>query len=188
MKRAAAVLLTLALMLSLTACMSRGSMQLKRADRYFDDLRGAFKMSDVTNSARLIGKRENNGKDWFTGSYTAQCENETGRDTVFGGASARDKLIKVKAYIKTESGSAVIRLTRYEEPPVQVKDEKKMFALIRASFNQRRKTLVNGLGNAGLPGITKESAAAALAQMGLSPTVRGEALTLEQFARLSDLL
>lgn len=85
-------------------------------------------------------------------------------------------------------GSAVIRLTRYEEPLVQVKDEKKMFALIRASFNQRRKTLVNGLGNAGLPGITKESAAAALAQMGLSPTVRGEALTLEQFARLSDLL
>lgn len=85
-------------------------------------------------------------------------------------------------------GSAVIRLTRYEEPPVQVKDEKKMFALIRASFNQRRKTLVNGLGNAGLPGITKESAAAALTQMGLSPTVRGEALTLEQFARLSDLL
>ena len=84
--------------------------------------------------------------------------------------------------------SAVIRLTRYEEPPVQVKDEKKMFALIRASFNQRRKTLVNGLGNAGLPGITKESAAAALAQMSLSPTVRGEALTLEQFARLSDLL
>ena len=55
MKRAAAVLLTLALMLSLTACMSRGSMQLKRADRYFDDLRGAFKMSDVTNSTRLIG-------------------------------------------------------------------------------------------------------------------------------------
>ena len=85
-------------------------------------------------------------------------------------------------------GSAVIRLTRYEEPPVQVKDEKKMFALIRASFNQRRKTLVNGLGNAGLPGITKESASAALTQMGLSPTVRGEALTLEQFARLSDLL
>ena len=85
-------------------------------------------------------------------------------------------------------GSAVIRLTRYEEPPVQVKDEKKMFALIRASFNQRRKTLVNGLGNAGLPGITKESAAAALEQMDLSPTVRGETLTLEQFARLSDLL
>ena len=89
---------------------------------------------------------------------------------------------------RPNAGSAIIRLTRYEEPPVQVEDEKKMFALIRASFNQRRKTLVNGLGNAGLPGITKESAAAALAQMGLSPTVRGEALTLEQFARLSDLL
>ena len=85
-------------------------------------------------------------------------------------------------------GSAVIRLTRYEEPPVKVKDEKKMFSLIRASFNQRRKTLVNGLGNAGLPGITKESASAALEQMGLSPTVRGEALTLEQFAQLSDLI
>ena len=63
-----------------------------------------------------------------------------------------------------------------------------MFSLIRASFNQRRKTLVNGLGNAGLPGITKESASAALEQMGLSPTVRGEALTLEQFAQLSDLI
>ena len=85
-------------------------------------------------------------------------------------------------------GSAVIRLTRYEEPPVQVKDEKKMFALIRASFNQRRKTLVNGLGNAGLPGITKESAAAALAQMSLSPTGRGEALTLEQFAMLANCI
>ena len=85
-------------------------------------------------------------------------------------------------------GSAVIRLTRYEEPPVKVKDEKKMFSLIRASFNPRRKTLVNGLGNAGLPGITKESASAALEQMGLSPTVRGEALTLEQFAQLSDLI
>ena len=69
-----------------------------------------------------------------------------------------------------------------------VDDEKLMFDIIRASFNQRRKTLVNGLGNAGLPGITKESAATALEQMGLSPTVRGEALTLEQFAQLSDLL
>ena len=110
MKRAVAVLLTLALMLSLTACMSRGSMQLKRADRYFDDLRGAFKMSDVTSSAELIGRRKNRNGNWFIGSYTAHCENETGRDTVFGGASARDKLIKVKAYIETESGSAVIRL------------------------------------------------------------------------------
>lgn len=85
-------------------------------------------------------------------------------------------------------GSAVVRLTRYEEPPVQVEDEKKMFSLIRASFNQRRKTLLNGLGNAPELGISKERVAAVLEEMGLSPTVRGEALTLEQFARLSNLL
>jgi len=85
-------------------------------------------------------------------------------------------------------GSAVIRLTRYEEPPVKVQDEKKMFALIRASFNQRRKTLVNGLGNAPGLQVSKEQAAQALEKMGLSPTIRGEALTLEQFAALSDLL
>ncbi len=85
-------------------------------------------------------------------------------------------------------GSAVIRLTRYEEPPVKVDDEHKMFALIRASFNQRRKTLVNGLGNAAGLSVTKEQVAEALEKMGLSPTIRGEALTLEQFASLSNLL
>lgn len=85
-------------------------------------------------------------------------------------------------------GSAVIRLTRYEKPPVQVDDEKKMFAIIRASFNQRRKTLVNGLGNAPELKISKERVAAVLEQMNLSPTIRGEALTLEQFATLSNLL
>lgn len=85
-------------------------------------------------------------------------------------------------------GSAVIRLTRYEGPPVQVKDEHKLFALIRASFNQRRKTLVNGLGNASNLQISKEQVAQALERMGLSPTVRGEALTLEEFAELSNLL
>lgn len=85
-------------------------------------------------------------------------------------------------------GSAVIRLTRYDKPPVQVDDEKKMFALIRASFNQRRKTLVNGLGNASELGISKEEVMAALEKMGLSPTVRGETFTLEQFAILSNLL
>jgi len=82
----------------------------------------------------------------------------------------------------------VIRLTRYEEPPVCVKDENKMFALIRASFNQRRKTLVNGLGNAGGLNVTKEEVLAALEQMGLPATVRGETFTLAQFAQLSDLL
>lgn len=85
-------------------------------------------------------------------------------------------------------GSAVIRLTRYEVPPVQVKDEKKMFALIRASFNQRRKTLVNGLGNAAGLNVSKEQVLQALEKMGMSPTVRGETFTLEQFAALSDLL
>lgn len=85
-------------------------------------------------------------------------------------------------------GSAVIRLTRYEQPPVHVKDERKMFGLIRASFGQRRKTLVNGLGNAPELGLSKERVAAVLEEMGLSPTIRGEALTLEQFAELSNRL
>lgn len=85
-------------------------------------------------------------------------------------------------------GSAVIRLTCYKEPPVRVADEKKMFALIRASFNQRRKTLVNSVGNARELGISKERAAAALEKMQLPATVRGEALTLEQFAELSGLV
>lgn len=85
-------------------------------------------------------------------------------------------------------GSAVIRLTRYEKPPVEVKDEKHMFALIRASFNQRRKTLVNGLGNAPELGLSKEKVAAVLEQLGYSPTVRGETFTLEEFARLSNQL
>lgn len=84
-------------------------------------------------------------------------------------------------------GSAVIRLTRYKEPPVQVEDEAFMFAIIRASFNQRRKTLVNGLTNANL-GISKEQILAALEEMGQTPTVRGETFTLEQFAKFSNLL
>lgn len=85
-------------------------------------------------------------------------------------------------------GSAVIRLTRYEEPPVQAADEGKLFAVIRAAFNQRRKTLVNSLSNAAGLQLDKERVTGALEQMGLSATVRGEALTLEQFAQLSDLL
>lgn len=85
-------------------------------------------------------------------------------------------------------GSAVIRLTKHEFPPVEVKDEKKMFALIRASFNQRRKTLVNGLCNATELRLSKEQVAQALEDMKLPPAVRGETLTLEQFAELSNLL
>lgn len=84
--------------------------------------------------------------------------------------------------------SAVIRLTRYEKPPVQVRDEKLMFAIIRASFNQRRKMLANGLGNAADLSIGKEEVRSALASMGLPETIRGEAMTLEQFAQLSNLL
>ncbi len=84
--------------------------------------------------------------------------------------------------------SAVIRLTRYEEPPVQVKDEKMLFKIIRASFNQRRKTLQNGLNNSSELNFTKDQIAAAIAEAGFSPSVRGEALTLEQFACLTDIL
>ena len=85
-------------------------------------------------------------------------------------------------------GSAVIRLTLHEKPPVTVRDEKLLFALIRASFNQRRKTLLNGLGNAAEVPFTKEQIAAAIAECGFTPTVRGEALTLAEFAKLSDVL
>lgn len=85
-------------------------------------------------------------------------------------------------------GSAVIRLTRHDKPAVDVKDESYMFALIRASFNQRRKTLLNGLTNAGNLGVTKEQITDALEKMGLPATIRGEALTLEQFGELSNLL
>ena len=84
--------------------------------------------------------------------------------------------------------SAVIRLTRYEEPPLQVKDEKMLFKIIRASFNQRRKTLQNGLNNSSELNFTKDQIAAAIAEAGFSPSVRGEALTLEQFAKLTDIL
>ena len=85
-------------------------------------------------------------------------------------------------------GSAVIRLTRFEETPVQVKDEKLLFRLIRASFHQRRKTLQNGLVNSQELDFTKEQVAAAIATLGVSPSVRGEALTLEQFAALANAL
>ena len=85
-------------------------------------------------------------------------------------------------------GSAVIRLTRHKDAPVQTKDEQMMFRLIRASFNQRRKTLQNGLNNASDLHFTKEQIASAIESMGLPPAVRGETLTLEQFAKLTDLL
>lgn len=85
-------------------------------------------------------------------------------------------------------GSAVIRLTRHKQVPVQVEDEKLMFGIIRASFNQRRKTLVNGLNNAPEIPLGKEQIMQALEELGWNPNIRGEALTLEQFAQLSNAL
>lgn len=85
-------------------------------------------------------------------------------------------------------GSAVIRLTRHEKTPVEVEDEKLMFRIIRASFNQRRKTLVNGLNNAPDIPVSKENIAKAIQELGVSGSIRGEALSLEQFAKLSNLM
>jgi 16S rRNA (adenine1518-N6/adenine1519-N6)-dimethyltransferase len=85
-------------------------------------------------------------------------------------------------------GSAVIRLTRHEAPPVDVRDEKLMFQIIRASFNQRRKTLANGLSNFPQIGLDKEQILACITALSVPATIRGEALTLEQFARLSNLI
>lgn len=89
---------------------------------------------------------------------------------------------------KPNVDSTVIRLTRYEQPPVQAVDEAWMFAIIRASFNQRRKTLANGLANAGNIDLRRGQVEEVLDEMGLSVSVRGEALTLEQFAELSNRL
>lgn len=85
-------------------------------------------------------------------------------------------------------GSAVIRLECYEEPPVFVQDEKLMFRLIRASFNQRRKTLANGLKNSGELDFTKEEIEAAIEALGKGAGIRGEALELKDFAKLSNCL
>ena len=85
-------------------------------------------------------------------------------------------------------GSAVIKLTRHKQPPVKTKDEAALFQIIRASFNQRRKTLINSLRNASDLSYEKEEIEMALKQMELPLTIRGEALNLEQFARLTDIL
>ena len=89
---------------------------------------------------------------------------------------------------KPNVGSAVIRLTCHDKPPVTVPDERFLFDVIRASFQQRRKTLTNSLSHAGLPGITREAVEQALLEMELSPSIRGEALSLEEFAALSSIL
>ena len=83
-------------------------------------------------------------------------------------------------------GSAVIRLTRHENPPVEVEDEKLMFRIIRASFNQRRKTLANGLNNSPEIHLPKEVIQESIVSLGVPENIRGEALSLEQFAELSN--
>lgn len=85
-------------------------------------------------------------------------------------------------------GSAVIRLTRHAKPPVEVQDERLMFDIIRASFNQRRKTLVNGLNNSDKLNIPRETIVEAMEQLGKGVGVRGESLTLEEFAKLSNYI
>lgn len=85
-------------------------------------------------------------------------------------------------------GSAVIRLTRHKEVPVQVEDEKLMFRIIRASFNQRRKTLANGLKNSGELALSKEVIEESIKELGVPVNIRGEALSLEQFAELSNII
>lgn len=85
-------------------------------------------------------------------------------------------------------GSAVIRLTRHQKSPVEVMDEKLMFRLIRASFNQRRKTLANGLKNSGELNLSKEVITAAIEKLGKGSSVRGEALDMEEFARLTNII
>ena len=85
-------------------------------------------------------------------------------------------------------GSAVIRLECHEEPPVQVKDEKLMFRIIRASFNQRRKTLANGLKNSPEISLSRKGIEQAIAELGKGASVRGEALNLEEFATLSNIV
>ena len=85
-------------------------------------------------------------------------------------------------------GSAVIRLTRHEQSPVEVEDEKLMFQVIRASFNQRRKTLANGLNNFGSFGLSKEEIQSCIEELGVPVNIRGEALSLEQFAELANII
>lgn len=85
-------------------------------------------------------------------------------------------------------GSAVVKLECFEKPPVEVQDEKFMFLLIRAAFNQRRKMLVNALSGVQEPVLSKEKVAETLKKISISETIRGERLSLSEFAKLADIL
>ena len=85
-------------------------------------------------------------------------------------------------------GSAVVNLSRYTEPRVKVQDEKRLFEIVRTAFNQRRKTLSNSLSNNPSLGVSRQEVTDALLKMGVDEKARGEILTLEQFAELSDIL
>jgi len=113
---------------------------------------------------------------------------EAGAESVPGQGGGRSDLPDEPE--KAGSGPAYITAADGEpvEVPPRAKDEELLFRLIRAAFGQRRKTLVNAVGNAPAPPCTKDEVRAALAQMDLSETIRGEALTLEQFIRLADIL
>ena len=89
---------------------------------------------------------------------------------------------------KPNVGSAVIRLVKHEKVPVDVKDESLMFKIIRASFNQRRKTLANGLSNSPEIHLSKDVITGSIEKLGKGPSVRGEALTLSEFAELSNII
>ena len=99
-----------------------------------------------------------------------------------------ETLLYLRAEVLGKVGSAVICLDVYDEPAIKVRDEKLMFKLIRAAFNQRRKTLVNSISNSDELGFSKQEITDVLDVMNLPGTIRGEALSLEQFAALSDHL
>ena len=99
-------------------------------------------------------------------------------------ADMDDDYMKERAKV----GSAVIQLRKHEHPPVSVKNEKFLFHIIRASFNQRRKTLANGLNNSGQFSLPKDKITEGIERLGKGAGVRGEALKLEEFAKLADYL
>ncbi len=135
------------------------------------------------------GKRNNSAYIRYVAEKIAELKGITYEEVVEQTEKKMPEICIPNCFMpRPKVGSAVIRLTCHQEKPVQVQDEKLMFNIIRASFNQRRKTLANGLKNAATLDFTKEEVEAAIDALGKGASVRGETLTLEEFARLSDLL